>query len=78
MVTDLAELEECFTEDAIVDYGPDMQFQGRKTALQFFREVPGNDSVITVHAGYGAEIEIISNPTAKGVWALRARASVKN
>jgi hypothetical protein len=64
------ELEECFTEDVIVDYGPDMQFQGRKEALQFFREILGNDSVITVHAGYGAEIEIISDSTAKGVWAL--------
>ncbi len=63
-------LAECFTEDVIVDYGPDMQFRGREAVLQFFREILGTDSVITVHAGYGAEIEIITDTTAKGVWAL--------
>ena len=64
------ELEGCFTEDVIVDYGPDMQFRGREAVLQFFRNVLGNASVITVHAGYGAEIEILSDTTAKGIWAL--------
>jgi hypothetical protein len=64
------ELEECFSEDVIVDYGPDMQFRGRKALLEFFKDVLGNDSMITVHAGYSAEIEIISDTTAKGVWAL--------
>jgi hypothetical protein len=67
------ELAECFTEDVIVDYGPDMQFRSRGAVLQFFREVLGNDTVITVHAGYGAEIEILSDSTAKGVWALHDR-----
>ena len=64
------ELEECFADDVIVDYGEEMQFQGRKAVMQFFRDVLGNNSVITVHAGYGAEIEIISDTAAKGVWAL--------
>ena len=67
------ELEDCFSEDVIVDYGPDMQFRGRKAVLNFFREVLGTSSVITVHAGYGAEIEILSDTTAKGVWALNDR-----
>jgi len=67
------ELEDCFSEDVIVDYGPDMQFQGKEAVLSFFREVLGASSVITVHAGYGAEIEILSDTTARGVWALNDR-----
>ena len=70
VLTESSELEECFAEDVIVDYGPDMQFRGREAVLQFFRNILGNASVITVHAGYSAEIEILSDTTAKGIWAL--------
>ena len=64
------EMEECLTEDVLVDLGPDMQFSGKEAVLKFFNEVVGNDAVNTVHAGYAAEIEIITDTTAKGVWAL--------
>jgi len=71
------ELEECFTEDVIVDYGPDMQFRGREAVLGFFRDALGKDSVVTVHAGYGAEIEILGETTARGVWALHDRVTIE-
>ena len=64
------ELEDCFVEDAVADYGKNLNFQGRKAIIQFLKDNLGSDSVITVHQGHNPEIEITSDTTASGIWAL--------
>jgi len=64
------ELEDCFVEDAVADYGKNLNFQGRKAIIQFLKDNLGSDSVITVHQGHNPEIEITSDTTARGIWAL--------
>ena len=64
------ELEDCFVEYAVADYGKNLNFQGRKAIIQFLKDNLGSDSVITVHQGHNPEIEITSDTTAKGIWAL--------
>lgn len=64
------ELEDCFVEDAVADYGKKLNFQGRKAIIQFLKDNLGSDSVITVHQGHNPEIEITSDTTARGIWAL--------
>ena len=64
------ELEECFTEDATADYFPNMHFEGREAIIQFLKDNLGPDHMITAHGGHNAEIEITSDTTARGIWAL--------
>ncbi|MBS7247260.1 MAG: nuclear transport factor 2 family protein [Candidatus Jordarchaeales archaeon] len=64
------ELEECFTEDAIADYFPNLHFEGRDAIIKFLKESLGPDYMITAHGGHNAEIEIISETEARGIWAL--------
>ncbi len=64
------EMEDVFAEDATADYGPNMQFQGRKAIIQFLKDSTGQESMITAHGGHNAEIEITGETTARGVWAL--------
>jgi len=64
------ELEDCFVEDAVADYGKNLNFRGRKAIIQFLKDNLGSDSVITVHQGHNPEIEITSDTTARGIWAL--------
>jgi len=64
------ELEDCFVEDAVADYGKNLNFQGRKAIIQFLKDNLGSDSVITVHQGHNPEIEITSDTTSRGIWAL--------
>ena len=64
------ELEDVFAEDATADYGPNMQFQGRKAILQFLKDSMGRDSIISTHNGHNPEIEITSDTSARGVWVL--------
>jgi len=64
------ELEECFVEDAVADYGKNLNFQGRKAIIRFLKDNLGSDSVITIHQGHNPEIEITGDNTARGIWAL--------
>lgn len=64
------ELEECFTEDAVADYFPNMHFDGRKAIIQFLEGSLSPDTMITSHGGHSPEIEIISDKEARGIWVL--------
>ena len=66
-----SELEEVFAEDATADYGPDLQFQGRKAIMQFLKDSLGAESMQTAHGGHNPEIEITGDTTARGIWALQ-------
>jgi hypothetical protein len=64
------ELAECFTEDAVADWGPKWKsHKGREAIVNFSkRSLP--DTVVGIHQGHNPEIEITSNTTAEGVWEL--------
>ncbi len=64
------ELAECFTEDAVADYGPRRKCQGRQAIIQFLKQSLGQESSATFHMGHNAEIEITGDNTARGTWVL--------
>jgi len=72
------EMEGCFAEDAVADYGMGIELlQGRKAIIQFLKGNLGRESMITAHQGHNPEIEITSDTTAKGVWLLNDRLIVQ-
>ena len=66
------ELEEVFTENAQIDYGPAGSFDGKKAVMEYFRQRSNSarKSLIGIHHGYHPEIEITGANTAKGTWLL--------
>jgi bile-acid 7alpha-dehydratase len=64
-------LAECFTEDATTSYSSGKySFQGRDAIMKFLREGLG-PAMISMHHGHHPEIEITSETTARGIWALQ-------
>jgi hypothetical protein len=64
------EMEECFTEDARSAYSSGKySFQGRDRILEFFRTAMGPE-MITTHHVHHPEVELTSESTATGRWAL--------
>ncbi|MBL7119427.1 MAG: nuclear transport factor 2 family protein [Dehalococcoidia bacterium] len=66
------EMAECFTEDATTSYsGGKYSFQGVDAIMQFLKEglVP---TMISMHHGHHPEIELTSDTTARGIWALQS------
>lgn len=43
------EMEECFVEDSVADYGENMHFEGRNAILEFLKGSLGQDIFITSH-----------------------------
>jgi len=64
------EMEECFVEDAVADYGENMHFEGRNAILEFLKGSLGQDIFITSHECHTPEIEIVSDTEARGIWKL--------
>lgn len=64
------ELAECFTEDAVADYGPDIKLKGREAIVDFLKGSLGAAKVVTSHVGQRPEIELTSDSTATGTWWL--------
>ena len=65
------EIADCFTRDAVADYGANMErLKGRKAIVKFLKDSLGRDSVITAHRGHNPEIDIKSDRAAAGTWAL--------
>jgi bile-acid 7alpha-dehydratase len=63
------EFANCWAEDAVADWGPEMKFQGKDAIVSFFKQTL-KDSVVGVHQGHNAEINITSSTTANAVWEL--------
>jgi hypothetical protein len=62
---------ECFTEDASVAYSGDKySFAGREAIMKFLVDSMDRDSFLSSHRVGQPEIEITSETTAKGIWAL--------
>jgi len=67
-----SELAECFTEDATSAYsGGKYSFEGRDAIIGFLESAMGADSFLSSHTVHHPEIELTSDTTATGVWALR-------
>ena len=68
----LDDLAECFTEDAVADFGHHGPFQGKEAIMDFFKQGrdPAHDPVTRTHQGHNPEIELTGDTTAKGVWQL--------
>src|SRR3972149_118622 len=62
------ELADCFAKDFVLDVSSGLKLQGRKAFIQHLTETLG--ARITVHQGHSPEIEITSDTTARGRWAL--------
>jgi bile-acid 7alpha-dehydratase len=65
-----SELEDVFSKDATADYGPNLQFKGRRAILGFLKDSLGAESTITIHGGHNAEVEITGKASARATWAL--------
>ena len=65
------ELAETFAADATSSYGDGkFSFQGREAILDFLSKSMGADSFRSAHHVHHPEIELTSETTAKGTWAL--------
>jgi len=66
------QLAECFAADATVSYGEGKyQFAGVEAIIGFLRESLGKETgSVTIHQGHHPEIDLTSDTTAKGTWAL--------
>jgi hypothetical protein len=64
-------LEECFVEDATVAYSGDKYaFSGRDQIMKFLVESMSRPSFLSSHRVHHPEIELTSETTASGIWAL--------
>jgi hypothetical protein len=65
------EMVECFTEDAVAEYsGGKYTYDGRQAILDFLRRSMGAESFHSSHRVHHPELELTSETTATGVWAL--------
>jgi hypothetical protein len=65
------EMVECFTEDAVAEYsGGRYTYNGRQAILDFLRRSMGAESFHSSHRVHHPELELTSETTATGVWAL--------
>ncbi len=64
------ELAECFTEDATSSFSSGAySYEGRGAIVEFFKQgLP--ESRVSMHQGHHPEIELTSETTASGMWAL--------
>jgi len=66
------EMTEVFTEDATAAYsGGKYSYAGRDAILEFLRTSMGDDSFHSSHQVHHPEIELVSEKTATGIWALQ-------
>jgi len=66
------ELAECFSENATSAYsGGKFSFDGRDAIMDFLSKAMGADSFLSSHTVHHPEIELTSDSTATGTWALQ-------
>ena len=67
-----AELAKCFTKDATSAYsGGKFSFEGRDAIMEFLEKAMSADSFLSSHTVHQPEIDLTSETTATGVWALQ-------
>ena len=66
-----SELAQCFTEDATSAYsGGKYSFDGRDAIMDFLEKAMGAPSFLSSHTVHHPEIDLTSDSTATGTWAL--------
>jgi len=66
------ELADCFVDDATSAYGGGKySFEGRDEILEFLRDAMGADTFHSSHQVHQPEIDLTSETTATGIWALQ-------
>ena len=66
------EIAECFTADATAAYsGGKYSYDGRDAIVEFLRKSMGADTFHSAHQVHHPEIELTSDSTATGTWALQ-------
>jgi len=64
------ELAQCFAEDAVSSFASGQYtFKGADAIIGFLKEAL-NPTMLSMHHGHNPEIELISDTTATGTWAL--------
>ena len=67
------EMVACFTKDAhLAECEEEIDVEGGEGIVQYLEQNLGHASVITIHQGYNAEIELTGDTTAKGIWAFHS------
>jgi bile-acid 7alpha-dehydratase len=67
------ELAECFVENATTSYTDGKySFSGVEAIIGFRQKSLGAATVLSMHQGHQAEIDITSDTTAKGIWTSEA------
>jgi bile-acid 7alpha-dehydratase len=61
---------DCFAKDAVCEFMPEFQMQGREAIVQFFKDRVNPITKLVVLHGHNPEIEITSGSTARGRWQL--------
>jgi hypothetical protein len=65
------ELADCFTKDATSSYSDGKYtFEGRDAIMEFLQNAMSADSFLSSHTVHQPEIELTSETTATGTWAL--------
>jgi ketosteroid isomerase-like protein len=71
------ELAECFTEDAVCDYGFFGRYEGRDQIVnKFFRELVSSASSFNAHMVHNPIIDV-KGDTATGAWYLTAQTTIQ-
>jgi len=65
------ELAECFCKDALMDFDTEGVFRGVETIISSYKDSLLQKHLLTTHHGHSPEINITSDTTATGKWALR-------
>jgi len=61
---------ECFSDDAAVDYGPNIRLEGKEALTKHLRERLRMEGSAGVHQGHNPEIDVTDEKTARGTWEL--------
>ena len=66
------EFSDCFSEDAVADYHHIERIEGKKAIMSYFRERSRQirETVLRIHQGHNAEVNVTSHNKATGVWQL--------
>ncbi|MBE0556332.1 MAG: nuclear transport factor 2 family protein, partial [Proteobacteria bacterium] len=63
-------VDDCFTREAVADFGEYGIVQGREKLREFYRDKVGSAYKLCVHQGHNPEIDLTSETTATGIWQL--------
>ncbi len=64
------DLIDCYTDDAVVDFGYGLQLEGKTALEDFYKGSMSSTFTLVDPQGHNPEIEMLSPTTARGFWQL--------